>query len=343
MFCPKCGLEQPEGTSECVRCGIIFAKWGSRPSMEVRPAQAQAVVPVPTSAWTEPVPPAELEPRGFPILPAVALIGVLVLGTFAKTVFFPRGHPVAEGAYRNEAHQFAVNTPGDWILMTPENYKEIMARLGDRLPSNLQGVMDPGGVAAGFIRLEEGQSYAPSMNITPVKGLMPPLRQKDVQEITSLIVTQLKTLFGDYTLHSSDIVKVDKLESLRILGTATLKIRQEVVVEEPPTFSESPEFQFPVESKPATRMVWASVPLTCMQFLVPGGRESYVLTCTSRTDDFKSLEPVFNGIVDSFRVLRRPPPYGPVATGAVKGSLLAAIGYLAIYAVYGFARRIFNL
>jgi hypothetical protein len=286
---------------------------------------------------------AEAEPAGFPLLPVAALIGVLILGAFAKTIFFPRGYPVPEGAYKNEAHQFAISTPGDWILMTPENYKELYTRFGDRFPSNLKGAMDSSQLAVGFFRIEEGESFAPSVNIVPVKGQMPALKQKDVPEITSQIVTQLKTLFGDYTLQTSDIVKVDKLDSLRILGTATLKIRQEVAFEEPPTFSEDPEFRIPVPRKPRTQTSWTSYSLTCLQYLIPGGKESFVLTCTSRTDDFDSLGPAFSGIVDSFRVLKRPTPYGPVWTGALKGGLLAAIGYLAIYAVFGLTRKMFNL
>lgn len=30
MRCPKCGFEQPDGNSECVRCGIIFEKFMAR-------------------------------------------------------------------------------------------------------------------------------------------------------------------------------------------------------------------------------------------------------------------------------------------------------------------------
>lgn len=30
MDCPKCGFAQPEGSTDCVRCGIVFNKWSDR-------------------------------------------------------------------------------------------------------------------------------------------------------------------------------------------------------------------------------------------------------------------------------------------------------------------------
>lgn len=33
MNCPKCGFGQPDGSAECSRCGVIFAKWEAGPAV----------------------------------------------------------------------------------------------------------------------------------------------------------------------------------------------------------------------------------------------------------------------------------------------------------------------
>ena len=48
MNCPKCNFEQPEQNTECLRCGIIFAKFRKRPQAAVQPQPA-----APTSADDE--------------------------------------------------------------------------------------------------------------------------------------------------------------------------------------------------------------------------------------------------------------------------------------------------
>ena len=47
MICPKCRFEQPDGGTECIRCGVLFAKW--KPSAEPvhTPMQSEAAVPPP--------------------------------------------------------------------------------------------------------------------------------------------------------------------------------------------------------------------------------------------------------------------------------------------------------
>ncbi|MBI5777343.1 MAG: zinc ribbon domain-containing protein [Nitrospirae bacterium] len=47
MICPKCHFEQPDGGAECIRCGVLFAKW--KPSAEPvhAPVQSEAAVPLP--------------------------------------------------------------------------------------------------------------------------------------------------------------------------------------------------------------------------------------------------------------------------------------------------------
>jgi hypothetical protein len=35
MNCPKCGFERPDGSVECARCGVVFAKWEAGPAAAV--------------------------------------------------------------------------------------------------------------------------------------------------------------------------------------------------------------------------------------------------------------------------------------------------------------------
>jgi hypothetical protein len=71
LNCPKCGLEQEQGP-ECIRCGIIFARW--------RESQEQAILRRQTGSYASP--PAEAErtiPRWLAgiIVVAFVLLGVL--------------------------------------------------------------------------------------------------------------------------------------------------------------------------------------------------------------------------------------------------------------------------
>lgn len=37
MICPKCTLEQDDGNAECLRCGIVFAKYKESESSSSKP------------------------------------------------------------------------------------------------------------------------------------------------------------------------------------------------------------------------------------------------------------------------------------------------------------------
>jgi hypothetical protein len=61
------------------------------------------------------------------------------------------------------------------------------------------------------------------------------------------------------------------------------------------------------------------------QALVPGRKRAYVVTFTALEKRWDELAPVFQRILDSFRVLQRPPRFGPVLNGAAIGGLIGAI------------------
>jgi len=45
MNCPKCHFEQPDGGTECIRCGVLFAKWKPVEKPVDAPVQSAAAVP----------------------------------------------------------------------------------------------------------------------------------------------------------------------------------------------------------------------------------------------------------------------------------------------------------
>src|SRR5690242_8536795 len=47
MTCPKCHFEQPDGGAECIRCGVLFAKWKPPAEPVHAPMQNETVVPMP--------------------------------------------------------------------------------------------------------------------------------------------------------------------------------------------------------------------------------------------------------------------------------------------------------
>lgn len=45
MKCPKCGTDQPDGRDECLACGIVFARYQSRPPSAQPSAPAPSAIP----------------------------------------------------------------------------------------------------------------------------------------------------------------------------------------------------------------------------------------------------------------------------------------------------------
>jgi hypothetical protein len=52
MICPKCSFEQADGTGECLRCGVIFAKVHASQTEPVFPDSSQTIEPA--TAYREP-------------------------------------------------------------------------------------------------------------------------------------------------------------------------------------------------------------------------------------------------------------------------------------------------
>ena len=335
MICPKCGWNQPEGEIECARCGVVFSRWSLRPAPEGQPPRPRTPEAV--------SPPMEGPSAGSPLLLAAAMLALVILGGLARMVFFPKGYPVPPGAFVDQAHGFTLSVPAEWTGLTPQFYSESAAAIADRLPPELQGLISGQPPAAGFFMPEDAGEIAPSVSVVFVKGTPPRFVPKTVLATASGLAEKLKTLFPDYTPGTPVIVRLDKLDSLKLPGTATLKVKRREVVPEAPVFSENPEFVFPDLKAPRMREVWTTVRLTVLHYWIPGGKGSYILACACPSRRFVSLEAAFEGMADSFRVLDRPGCCGPMLTPILKAAMILAIVYLASYAVFALLRRVFHL
>jgi len=277
------------------------------------------------------------------LLLAAAMVALVLLGGLARMVFFPKGYPVPPGALVDQAHGFALSLPADWTRLTPQFYSESAAAIADRLPPELQGLISGQPPAAGFFMPEDAGEIAPSISVVFLKGAPPRFGPKTISATMSGLAEKLKTLFPDYTPGSPTVVRLDKLDSLKLPGTATLKVKRREVVPEAPVFSENPEFVFPDLKAPRMREVWTTVRLTVLHYWIPGGKGSYILTFACPSREFASLGATFEGMADSFRVLDRPGCCGPVLTPLLKALLIFAIVYVAFYAVFSLIRRVFRL
>lgn len=69
--------------------------------------------------------------------------------------------------------------------------------------------------------------------------------------------------------------------------------------------------------------------LRFVQTLIPGKRNAYIVTAAAADDTSGVLDGEFARALDSFRVHERPPRFGPVVTGGLRGALVGMGLYLA--------------
>ena len=329
MQCPKCGFEQPDGTVECGKCGVIMAKALRSPARPASPSPP-AAAPLPGS----PIPSSETGPEKRPaplVLIAFLLAAVIVMAWWLN---YPRPGDVPDGAYVNMKHRFALSAPPDWLLITPGNFKQIMAEYKDRFPRDFQTIAANPGFEVSFVRMPAtAEEFAPSLNVVvmPLKQNLPPLTESAQHEAAKVITTEMGKTPEDYTMESSSIVAVDGLASLQITGTASL-----AVVLEPsrPVMSEKGAFGLQHVAG-HTQAVSKTFILKALQ-VVPGRKRGYVISFTAEASSFPDVAPVFQSVTRSFRVMERPPLFGPVMMGALNGGLLGA----GLYLLYVFSGRV---
>jgi len=334
MECPKCGNEQSDGWLSCQKCHIIFSRWKpdaaaaprppavpprddgapQAPDAAARPATLFGDRPpepprTPTLFGDKPAePPRPLGPEPVPVAPErqagwpVFLALLLPLGLGLWWMLNPRGRAIEPGSFRDADKQFAIRAPEGWVALTRDNVQAIVSQFGSELPAQVTQAMASPGMAVSIVRLVQPGQFAPSLNVMVVKGVPPPINEKSKQEAAKAIADGFNALLSDYKQESVKIVTKDKIRSLEILSTAASPFR----------LAASEELSPPV--------------LRYRQLLVPGKKRTFIVTCTDGSDAGGS-DAAFRRALDSFRVLQRPPRFGPVLNGGIIGGLLGALFY----------------
>lgn len=329
MKCPKCGNEQSDGWLSCQKCHIIFSRWQPEAAASPRPPAASpngdGAPQAADAAWqareavssprpptlfgdkpaeplrppgSAPAPVAEERQAGWPVF--MGLLLLLAVGLW--WTLNPSGRAIEPGSFRDNDGQFAIRAPEGWVTLTRDNVQAIVREFGSRLPAQVSQALANPGVAVSIIRLVQPGQFAPSMNVVVVKGVPPPINEKSKQEAAKAIADGFNAMMQEYQQQSVKIVTVDKIRSLEILSTAASPFR----------LAESEEL--------------SPSHLRYRQLLVPGKRRTFILTCTAGIRDSGSDADFQRGL-DSFRVLKRPPRFGPVLNGGIIGGLLGALFY----------------
>ena len=315
MECPKCGHVQADGPPECGKCGLIFARWVERrSSATLRPRPSPRPGPSPD------------EPEGAKVSPLGLLLGctgVLFLGLATWHVWSGGGLPVDREAYRDDAAGFAIVLPYGWSLLTPGNAAAVLEKSRGRYPEAVEQAFHDARTVAAMFYPEEPGDTAPWAIVTAVEGIPPPLVGKDGATLATVAGAALSARFEGYRLREGTVERVDRLPALRVSGGDTVHFLKSPSQE---IFGELPGGgRYPIGR---TVDVWDDFDRSLDHWLIPGGNRSFVLAFggpeTSRALNAKTVE----RIVDSFRVLNRPPRYGQAMTPALRAAatvLLAAV------------------
>lgn len=319
MQCQKCGHPQADGNLECEKCGVIFAKLlnaGLPPGKTA--AASDRYAPPDLFAAAEDKPPASL---------ISLLAALLVIAGALWWLNFPSGRSASDATHVNKEKGFALRPPEKWLALTAGNYEDILKPYQDRFPAEWRKMIAQAKFEIAFVQIpeKEGQ-YSPSLNIIamPLKGSLPPLTESEREVATKAISGELGKAISTYQLSGSRITEVDKIKSLEIVGTASMRFVLSPAV---PIYSERGAFGFR-QVIGQTEAVIHELELKSVQTFVPGRRFGYVVSCNFEQSDPGDAEATCRRTLDSFRVADRPSRFGNITMGALNGGLIAAGLYL---------------
>jgi hypothetical protein len=329
MQCPKCRHEQEDGLAECQHCGVIFARI---------PAAAHPAEPHPVPAKPEPDALPDPEPVREEKRPAPLAASVLAIALIAGVLWwlnFPSGLSRGQATHVNPDKGFALTPPADWLTLTASNYQDILKPYQDHFPKELRRVMAAANFEISFVKIPEKiGEFTPSLNVIamPLKGSLPPLTESKKDKAVGVVSGEMSRLLDNYQLASSRITEIDKLKSLEINSTASVKV---VFSPATPIYSEAGAFGFRHVTG-HTPEVSRTFEFKTLQTMVPGRRWAYIISCSFEAADPQNAESTCKSVVNSFRVSDRPPRFGGVTTGALNGGLIAA----GLYLLYILSRRL---
>ena len=314
MDCPKCGHVQADGPAECAKCGLIFARWVERRSTgPVRP---------------RPSPPLD-EPEGAKASPLALLLGcttVLFLALACWHLWFGGGLPMDRDAYRDSGAGFALVIPAGWTLVTPANAGAVLAQVAGRYPEAVDQALEGGRTVAALFLPHEPGALGPWGTVMLSDGVPPTLRDEDRALLAAEAYGALAKRFTGYRPGEAAVVPVDRLAALRVTGADEVKYLRSPSQE---VYGELPGGRrYPLGR---TEDIWATFDRSLEHWLVPGSDRSFLLTFGCPEESAALHAPAFAAVVDSFRVHKRPPRYGPILTPALRALATVLLAAAMIY------------
>ncbi|MBI5883549.1 MAG: zinc ribbon domain-containing protein [Elusimicrobia bacterium] len=325
--CPNCKAEQPEGATECPQCGIVYVKFLKRQAeknldamAQAETAQAASAAPSASTAAGAPggSSPAPDPEKGGPggVLAAVGLIAGLGAGGW---FMYPgKGLPVTDAMQKSAGHAFAAAAPTGFTANWTEQIQGagvIPAQFANTTVGSFSGTFADG--------------YAPNMTIVSMP--LPPSKvtpaNKDKQAETRF--ADIRASVDKWTPESVQVVKVDKLDSLRVEGGGPKHVKQVIP---PVVMNRQAAAALERQKNPGAivftckvfvdigrigptpdacivedaRTLEADYELLTGGVLVPGKKRQYLLSYVCDRNQRTACMAAFDELVGSFRVLERP-------------------------------------
>jgi len=295
------------------------AERGSPPQVPL-PKPARRAAPL----AEEPAPAGRPAPLALVVLLFLAVVGA---GWWLNC---PSISAVPDGAHLDSKNCFAVKAPADWLLITPENYKTMVTQFADKIPTELSGMMGRGkpGFTVSFLKIPATETeFAPNFNLAVIdtKGKnLPALTESEKNKAVESITKEFSKGLPTYRLLESRIIQVDGVDSLQITGEAELTVVTKRAV---PIYSEGGAFGLRrvtghTEAESQTYRIRA------IQTMIPGKKRAYALNFMF--DDLKTPEmgTLHSEVLETFRLLERPPRFGGIVMGSLNGGIFGAGLYM---------------
>lgn len=347
VTCPKCSqtflfqkppLSQAENVPPLphphTKPASIAASAPSTPQAPREQAAADGIAPPPPRRPAPSRQPAVFPGEAAPATKPPPLFSVILLLLAVVAAAWWLNNPaiasIPDGAHIDQKNGFAVKAPTDWFLITPENYHTIANQVGDKIPKELSRMIGKAapGFTVSFIKIPATDTdFSPNFNLAVIdtKGKnLPPLTEGEKKKATEAVSKEFSRMLPGYRMLESKIVEVDRVDSLQITGQAELTV---VTKQSTPIYSEPGAFGYRrvtghTEAEKQTYQV------KTIQTVIPGKGRAYALSFMF--DDLKTPEmaKLHSEVLNSFKLLERPPRFGALVMGALNGGLFGAGLYL---------------
>lgn len=290
-----------------------------------------------------PLPPGPKRPpgRGAPLpegpvtaTKAAPLVGLILLFLAVMGASwwlnFPTISSVPVGAYRDTKNAYAVKAPAEWLLITPENHQSMATQFSDKIPKEFAGFIGKGkpGFSVSFLKIPAADTdFAPNFNLSLIdtKGKnLPALTESEKDTASKMIAKEFTRMLPQYRLLESRIIQVDGVNSLQITGEAELvsvSKKAAPIYTEPGAFGMRRITGYTEEEKQTYK-------IRAIQTMIPGKKRAYALNYMF--DDLKTPEmgKLQAEVIETFRLLERPPRFGGIVMGGLNGGLFGMGLYL---------------